>query len=203
MQMTYRSTKAARRELSALAQGQGGYFTAKQAAEIGYDYPHLDYHVQAGNFERAGHGLYRLPEIPQSEHDDLVRLAFWSRNRSDQPQAVVSHATALALHGLSDLLPNRVHITVPPGFRKPAPKGAVIRRARLAPSDIQEREGFLVTTPLRSIHDAASDPSISEEHLERAVVDAIQRRLVRRSKLVALAKTQSEKRLSRALDAAR
>jgi predicted transcriptional regulator of viral defense system len=68
--MAYRPTKATLRKLLSLAQGQGGYFTAKQAAEIGYDYPHLDYHVGAGNFERVGHGVYRLPEIPVSEHDD-------------------------------------------------------------------------------------------------------------------------------------
>ena len=32
--MSYRSTQNARRELSDLAQTQGGYFTAKQAAAV-------------------------------------------------------------------------------------------------------------------------------------------------------------------------
>ena len=47
----------------ATAQEQGGYFTAKQAKESGYDYPHLEYHVSTGSFERVEHGLYRLTSI--------------------------------------------------------------------------------------------------------------------------------------------
>src|SRR5439155_7104150 len=112
-----RSTREASRQLLALAVEQGGYFTAKQAEEAGYDYSHLNYHVACGNFTRVGHGLYRLPELPPAEQDDLIRLALWSRNREDQPQAVVSHESALVLHELSELLPAQIHLTVPPGFR--------------------------------------------------------------------------------------
>ena len=100
--MTYRSQKYALRSLTALALTQGGYFTAKQAEQAGYRNPHLVYHLKAGNFERAGHGLYRIPTLPLSAHDDLVRLSLWSRGRDDQPQAVVSHQTALGLYDLGD-----------------------------------------------------------------------------------------------------
>ena len=103
--MAYRDTHESLRTLYALAATQGGYFTAKQAAEAGYDYAHLAYHLRTGNFERAGHGLYRLPTIPIAEHDDLIRLSLWSRDRQDRPQAVVSHDSALLLHQLSDVLP--------------------------------------------------------------------------------------------------
>jgi predicted transcriptional regulator of viral defense system len=200
--MAYRPTKATLRKLLSLAQGQGGYFTAKQAAEIGYDYPHLDYHVGAGNFERVGHGVYRLPEIPVSEHDDLVRLAFWSRDRDDQPQAVASHQTALAVHSLSDLLPSKIHLTVPMKFRKGAPKGVVLHRGKLDAADTEERQGFLVTTPLRTILDIAADDGVSEEHLRKAIAEALDLGLVRKSALTALAKTlPTANRLSRSLAA--
>jgi hypothetical protein len=95
--MKYRDTHESLKALYALAATQGGYFTAKQAAAAGYDYSHLAYHLEAGNFERASHGLYRLPTIPTGEHDDLIRLSLWSRDRQDEPQAVVSHASALYL----------------------------------------------------------------------------------------------------------
>ena len=49
-----RPAKTAFRRLAALARGQGGYFTAKQAAEIGYGYPHLVYHVSAGALSMSG-----------------------------------------------------------------------------------------------------------------------------------------------------
>lgn len=198
--MGYRPTKATLRKLLSIAQGQGGYFTAKQAAEVGYQYPHLDYHVRAGNFERIGHGLYRLPDVPLSEHDDLVRLTYWSRDRSDAPQAVASHQTALAVHGLSDLIPSTIHLTVPPRFRKQAPKGSVLHRNSLEASDVEEREGFSVTTPLRTIVDLAADESVAADHLKQAVVESLERGLVRRSKLAGAAKRiGAPNRLSRIL----
>jgi hypothetical protein len=74
------------------------------------------------------------------EHDDLIRLSLWSRDRSDRPQAVASHITALELHHLSDVLPTRIHLTVPRSFRKAAPIGN-----SAAPHDVQEWTGFRVT----------------------------------------------------------
>jgi predicted transcriptional regulator of viral defense system len=202
--MIYRPPKIALRELTALANSQAGYFTAKQAAELGYKYPHLDYHVTAKNFERVGHGLYRLPEIPLAEQDDLVRLAFWSRDRNDQPQAVASHQTALAIHELSDLLPTKIHLTVPAKFRKTAGKGIVLHRGQLKKSDIEERDGFAVTTPFRTIIDVAADATVGDEHLKRAVKQAIDRGLVRKAKLISAVKKSPEiSRLSRMITAMR
>jgi predicted transcriptional regulator of viral defense system len=164
-----------------VAAPQGGYFTAKQAAAAGYDYSHLVYHLRAGNFERASHGLYRLPTIPSAEHDDLIRLSLWSRGRDDAPQAVVSHASALFLHQLSDVLPAKVHLTVPPMFRKAAPRGCLLYKARLTAADIEVHEGFAVTKPQRTLRDVAGDPSITDEQLERAIQDSLRRGLVRES----------------------
>lgn len=181
--MHYRDSQESRRALYAIAAGQGGYFTAKQAAAAGYAYPHIAYHVQAGNFDRAGHGLYRLPTIPPAEHDDLIRLSLWSRNRQDEPQAVVSHASALFLHQLSDVLPRRIHLTVPSSFRKLPPRGCVLHKAALIPHDAEVREGFSVTSPLRTLIDVAREPGVTDEQLSRAVGDALRRGLVRESAL--------------------
>ena len=170
------------RALAALAQEQGGYFTTKQATDAGYEYPQLVYHVTAGNFERVQHGLYRLPTIPVAEHDELIRLSLWSRNQKDEPQAVVSHQTALVLHELSELLPGETHLTVPPKFRKVPPSGVVLHKAKLEPREIEERAGFRVTTPLRTLLDAARS-DVSTEQLEKAVRDALDRGIVRRTAL--------------------
>jgi predicted transcriptional regulator of viral defense system len=195
--MEYRDTHESLRALYAIAAAQGGYFTAKQAAGAGYDYPHLVYHLQAGNFERAGHGLYRLPTISQSDHDDLIRLSLWSRDRDDEPQAVVSHASALLLHQFSDVLPQRIHLTVPPSFRKRPATGCTLHRARLGAKEVEAREGFSVTTPLRTLLDVASESGVTEEQLSRAVDDALRRGLVRESELKALAKTAPAAHLKR------
>lgn len=178
----YRDTRRALRMLTQTATEQGGYFTAKQARSAGYDYPHLKYHVSAGNFERVGHGLYRLPTLPTSEHDELIRLCLWSRNRVDEPQAVVSHETALSLHELSDVLPKKTHLTVPVSFRKRPPRGCVLHRATLGARDVEQREGFTVSAPLRTLLDVIE--TISSEQFGMAVRDALARGLVRRQALV-------------------
>lgn len=185
-----RFSRKSARTLAILAHTQGGYFTAKQAATAGYGYRHLDYHETVGNFERVAHGLYRLPTVPIAEHDDLIRLAFWSRNQKDEPQAVVSHESALVLHDLTDLLPNHTYLTVPRTFRKPAPNGCKLHKSTLAPDEIEQREGFAVTTPLRTLLDAASS-GMSQEQLDIAVRDAITRGLVRKGTLGQVARKSS------------
>ncbi len=174
-----RSTRIAARALAEIANEQGGYFTAKQAKRAGYEYAHLNYHLGVGNFERVEHGLYRLPTVQPTDTDELVRLTLWSRDRGDEPQAVVSHTTALVLHGLTDLLPNRIHLTVPPTFRKPAPRGCRLHKSGLRDAEIETRVGFRVTNPLKSLIDSAAD-GLSREQFALAANDALTRGLVRR-----------------------
>lgn len=178
-----RSAREAAQTLAALAHAQGGYFTAKQAQEAGYGYRHLDYHETAGNFERVAHGLYRLPTVPASEHDDLIRFTFWSRNQKDKPQAVVSHESALILNELSELLPAAIHLTVPPNFRKAPPPGCVLHKGMLSADDVEEHLGFRATTPLRTLLDVAAEGRIGQEQLDNAVRDALARGLVGRKAL--------------------
>lgn len=197
--MPHSSRKTAR-ILFSIAVEQGGYFTAKQAIKAGYGYPHLEYHVSTGSFERVEQGLYRLKSLPPGEHDDLVRLALWSRNREDEPQAVVSHESALVLHGLSELLPSEIHLTVPPKFRKAPPAGCILHKGALVPADTEERAGFRVTTPLRTLLDVAAG-GVAHEQLEKAVADALSGGLVRKRKLIEAAqKSPRSKRLLQILD---
>jgi predicted transcriptional regulator of viral defense system len=183
-----------------MARAQGGYVTAKQAHRAGYRSPHLAYHVKAGNLVRVGHGLYRIPELPLDEHDDLVRLALWSRDRQDRPQAVVSHQSALALLDLGDVLPRKTHLTVPPRFRKPVPAGCVLHRARLEPAQCDEWTVFSVTTPLRTLRDVARSRGVSREQLELALGQALERGLVRGATLRRAAVEREDTRLLEALD---
>ena len=154
-----------RRRLTALAATQSGYFTAAQARRAGYSYQAQKYHADRGTWTRVDRGLYRLPEWPRGEHDDLVRWTLWSRSR-----AVVSHETALVVHDLSDVNPARVHLTVPPNFRSQAP-GAALHRADLPDDDILVYEGFRVTSPLRTLLNIAGR-DLEQTHLRAAVEEA-------------------------------
>lgn len=80
-------------------------------------------------------------------------------------------------------MPEKTHLSVPKGFRKQPPKGVVLHKTELADVDIEARDGFRVTTPLRSVLDVVEDRAVSPEHLESAVREAVARGLVRRKRL--------------------
>lgn len=169
-----------RRRMYDIARTQGGYFTAAQALDVGYPYQAQTYHVDRGNWQRVDRGLFRLPEWPISEHDDLIRWSQWSHS-----QGVVSHETALSVHDLGDVNPARVHLTVPPGFRKRA-EGVVLHHGEVPEADVQQREGFRVTAPLRSVLDVATG-DLDLDQFATVVAEALQRGLFTRRMLLARA----------------
>ena len=164
--------KTAADALFAVAEGQQGYFTSKQAAEAGYQLGSQAHHVKSGNWTRVERGIYRLTRFPQSSEEQLVIYALWSRNRAGEPEGVYSHQTALSIHELSDLNPAKLHMTVPAAFRRTAktPNVLVLHRANLSQTDIEPRQGFAVTRPLRTIADLAAAESTSRDIVEQALI---------------------------------
>jgi predicted transcriptional regulator of viral defense system len=184
-----------------IAASQGGYFTAAQARVAGYTYRQQHYHSSRGNWLRIDRGLFRLRDFPPGEREDLIRWSLWSRDQKGMPQAVVSHDTALTVHDLSDIMPERVHLTVPRGFRKRVPAGCILHHGSLAEEEIEPRPGYSVTTPLRTLIDVAGS-ALSQEHLDAAVKEALERGLVRRSVLGSVrCEPAARMRLDRALAA--
>lgn len=172
-----RSRQELRRELDALAFTQAGYFTAAQALRIGYSYQAQRYHADAGNWVRVDRGLFRLPGWPSRPDDQYVRWTLWSGGRG-----VVSHESALQVHGLSDVDPERLHLTVPPGFRAQDPV-IVAHVATLPARDVEEREAWSVTTPMRTLVDVGAG-DLSQELIDQAVSDALAKDLVTRRGLL-------------------
>lgn len=111
-----------------------------------------------------------------------MRLMLWSRDREGVVRAAVSHESALAAFELSDALPAKHHLIVPPGFRKEPPVGVTLHRATLREEDVTDRDGYRVTTPLRTLLDVGAS-GISPEHLGAATVQALERGLVMRRRL--------------------
>jgi predicted transcriptional regulator of viral defense system len=118
LNMRAESTSPAHDQLFAIAESQDGYFTMAQALEAGFARSTHSCHVKAGNWLREHRGIYRLRQYPRTDHGHLVLWSLWSRDRHGVPQGVYSHATALALRDLSDANPSKLHMTVPPAFRR-------------------------------------------------------------------------------------
>lgn len=180
-----------KQQLFTIADQQAGYFTATQARELGYSDRLIHHHKSYGNWLEVGWGLYRLRDYPNTPEEDLVRLYLWSRDKRGNPQAVVSHDTALALFGLSDLMPSRIHLSVPPGFRKTLSPGVVLHKARLEPSEVTWGGGYRITAPLRTLLDVAKR-GVSPEHIAEATRQALERGLVRKKALKEAMKNLSE-----------
>jgi predicted transcriptional regulator of viral defense system len=165
------------------AAAQEGYFTTQQAAHAGYSSQLLHKHVRAGRVVRARRGIYRLVHFPAGEHEDLVTLWLWSDSAG-----VLSHQTALALHGLSDLLPVRAHLTLPSSWhdrRLRIPDDVVVHFANVAPGDRRWFGPIPATGARRSLADCARD-GLAPELLRQAAEEALSRGLVTRSELGAV-----------------
>jgi predicted transcriptional regulator of viral defense system len=169
-----------RRVIMRVAAGQRGYFTAAQAREVGYSYQAQKFHADHGNWVRVDRGLFRIPEWPVSDDDQLVRWALWSRGR-----AVVSHATALAVHGLGDVDPARVHLSVPRTFRSQA-ELVVLHRQPVPEDQSEDHGGYRVSTAARAVAECA-EAGLSQELIDGAVVEALAQGRVTRRWLRAIA----------------
>ena len=146
-----------------LAEPQHGYFTSAQAKAAGLLQDMLTKMARRGVIERVSRGVYRMTNYPVSPYSQFMEVVLWPQ---EGVQAVISHHSALALHGLSDVSPSTVHITLPLGHRvrRAVPKHLTLHHAALAGNEIQVLEGVQVTTPVRSIIDCHA------VHLGRALL---------------------------------
>jgi predicted transcriptional regulator of viral defense system len=164
-------------KLYQIAERQAGYFTARQARMVGFSHQALRYSVQAGRFQRIKRGIYRLVEFPEMPLADLF-IAWLDAGE----RAVISHDSALALYGLSDLLPGEIHLTVPRTASRRR-QGVRLHTKRLALDEITWREGLPVTTVARTLADVILD-GLGEELVEQAVQEALTRGLITKTALL-------------------
>jgi predicted transcriptional regulator of viral defense system len=172
--------KEAARRLYDIAQSQQGFFTTKQAIRSGFAEKTHSYHVNAGNWIREHRGIYRLADFPTPERPDLMLWYLWSQNRQEVPDGIYSHETALSLHELSDIMPSKLHMTVPRDFRRNSmiPEILILHRAHIDKSDVQEMYGVRVTRPMRTIIDLLQSRQVDRSQLKLAVNEAIRRGLI-------------------------
>ncbi|TKD07903.1 DUF4365 domain-containing protein [Polyangium fumosum] len=167
-----------------IASIQSGYFTLAQALEAGFtsaDQLQIEERVES----YAGGKVFRLVQFPPTnEHEDLV--VTWLLT---DKKAVFSHDTALALHELSDILPARQHITLPPGYEMPegvelGPRVAVYDGV-VDPSEITWMGPTPFTKPLRTLRDCI-EKHLSPDLIDQAIEDALTRGLISRTEAQSL-----------------
>lgn len=83
------------------------YLTLKQASEMGIGRHVLADYVKRKKLIRVKRGIYSLPTQWLDEYELLQK----KNNR-----IIYSYGTALFFHGLSDRVPQTIHVTVPQGY---------------------------------------------------------------------------------------
>lgn len=185
-----------------IADRQQGYFTSQQAVECGYSRTNFHRYVTSGEWVKERRGIYRLAHYPVTWHPDLVLWGLWSRNLKGKVQGVWSHETALEIYELSDAMPAKMHMTVPKRFRKwtDIPKNLVLHFVNLFEVDVVAQQGYLVTTPLKTIIDIVEEGKLSEDLIVQAIQDALQKGLISRKELNEAAACEAGLKLKKVLN---
>lgn len=160
-------------QMYAIAADRHGYLVPEDVREAGGSAMALVMLAQRGTLNHIDRGIYRLPALADDplarQQEALLRL----------PGGILSHDTALALAHLADVNPQRVHVTMPPGYqlRKHLPGWIVVHRARIEPQETTYIAGLAITTPVRTIVDSI-EGTVGGRFAEQAFTTARRRNLL-------------------------
>lgn len=145
-----------------VAAGQYGYLTADDAHDLGVPVTRLNTMVARGALVQVSRGVYRFPIFPSGPLDEYFEMTLWPHGGG-----VISHATALDLHGLCDVNPAKIDLTVKPTHRTTRELPPVMRlhRRALTDDEVTWHEGIPIVTPKRAILDGI------EQHLGSELID--------------------------------
>lgn len=160
-----------------LAERHAGYFTTKEAIAHNISHQLLRHHAESGTLQKVAHGVYRLKRFPSRPFEDVTVATLWAGE-----DAVASHETALAVHGVGDAMPSVIHVSLPRRFRGKR-QGVVVHISQLSPKDLILREAVPVTTVLRTLFDVALDTDVFIART--ALSDAVAKGLVTRKEVLA------------------
>ena len=173
------------------ASAQGGYFTAIQAKKAGFSGNNHPYHVRCGRWVREWRGVYRLARYPLQDDAQYSLWGMWSCNRKGRILGAFSYETAFSLFDLSDAMPEKLHMTVPRGFRRHGaiPDALLLHHADIRETECEERDGYRVTKPFRTIADIVRAGAVSPEFIRQGVGQALERGYLTRAQYHALKRT--------------
>ena len=137
--------------LREIALDQYGFVTVAQAVDAGVPRVELPKMAARGRLERMAHGVYRVPQVASSPQENLALAVLWTAS----DEACLSHDTALAAWDVSDINPDRVHVSIPRHrrLRRAGGDRYVLHRQDVPPSEKTWWEQLPITTLPRTIED--------------------------------------------------
>ena len=113
--------------------------------------------LQTTHWTRTSHGQYAWAALPQD-----ARLKLLAVSQRLPPSYAFSGMTAAWLWGLDSSWTEPIEVTIPRDVPVRARAGLKLRRAELKQSDVIVRDGFRVTSALRSVCDLGSRRDVIE-----------------------------------------
>lgn len=161
------------RFIARVASHQHGVFTRAQAKQCGATVSAIRWRLTTGRWERLHPNVYRLAGSPKTWRQRALAACFYLG-----PAVPLSHRAAAFLRGLSPSRRATVEVIVPRKRNRTRPNDIIIHwlDEPIPPEDITTIDGIPVTKPARTLMDLATvEP---EEVIERALDDALRRRLL-------------------------
>lgn len=152
--------EAARR----LASRQLGLLRTSDLVSCGLSLDQIAHRARSGSLVRLTRGLYAVGGTPAGWRRDALAACF-----AAGPDALASHLTAAAVHGLAPA-PVLPHVLVP-AKQSARTRIARVHRGNVDPSERRRVEGMPVTSPARTLVDVAG--LVSRPTLETMVDDLL------------------------------
>ncbi|MBE1499196.1 putative transcriptional regulator of viral defense system [Amycolatopsis lexingtonensis] len=177
--------------VSGFTADQWGMVTSRQAAVAGVDRSTLHRLETAGYLDRVRRGVYAATTatVTAARDEQAAWLALnpgvaaWERPPLDPGGGVLSHQSAARLHGLGELVDDRITFTTP-RRRTSRDPDLWFKTAELAEEDVTAVDGLPVTTAARTICDLL-DQHIDGSHIATIIREAVLANLVRLDALAA------------------
>jgi very-short-patch-repair endonuclease/predicted transcriptional regulator of viral defense system len=159
------------RALAARSTGQFGLVTSAQLSELGVSRQGVRTLESRGALERLGGQVWRLAGHPPSHHQRLLAAVLGAGSG-----AVVSHMAACAWWRFAGIRPSAVEVSVERPLQRCDVAGVVHRVRDLHAVDVDRRGVVPVTTPSRSLIDAA--PRMSRAQITDVLDAAVRERTI-------------------------
>jgi len=155
------------KKLKNIACRQSGYFTALQASRVGYLPSLCKYHVASGHWIKIDRGIFRLPGYQDTLESNFTKWSLWAQGRDQDRKVIISHESALAYYGLTEICPTCVHLSISSQIRRLLiPDECIFHYSMLMPSEYIYKRGYNITAPYRTLIDVKPDLILNRTWVE-------------------------------------
>jgi len=135
--------------LREIALDQHGFVTSKQALDVGVSFASLSMMARRSRLEKVSRGLFKVPQVSATPHDSKMKAVLWT----GFPETCLSHDSALDAWEISDINPDKVHVTVAARRRitRAVPLSFVVHNEDLTPEQVTWWQGIPTVTATTAI----------------------------------------------------